>query len=177
MEPQITNHLAPRLRAIRESSGLGSRVEASESTGFNKNNIASYESGQSLPPIDYLFVFADRTGADINELIRLRLACSRYESARALANTVRVQAEQPVDRNHTASQGAHGQVASELDRDRLRRAVKAMEKGLSAGGIIMPPGKKAGLLLAVYDMLEEPGVTEAKVINLVIAAATSLYLE
>lgn len=64
-----------------------------------------------------------------------------------------------------------------MDRDRLRRAVKAMEKGLSAGGITMPPGKKAGLLLAVYDLLEEPGVTEEKVINLVIAAATSLYLE
>lgn len=64
-----------------------------------------------------------------------------------------------------------------LDRDRLRQAMKAMEKGLSAGGITMPPGKKAELLLAVYDMLEEPGVTESKVINLVRAAAASLYLE
>lgn len=64
-----------------------------------------------------------------------------------------------------------------MDRERLRRALKAMEKGLSAGDATMPPGKKAGLLLACYDMLEEPGVTEEKVINLVRAAAASLYLE
>lgn len=72
------------------------------------------------------------------------------------------------------AQSAHG---PGLERDRLRQAMKAMEKGLSAGGITMPPGKKAELLLAVYDMLEEPGVTESKVINLVRAAAASLYLE
>lgn len=134
MEPQITNHLAPRLRAIRESSGLGSRVEASESTGFNKNNIASYESGQSLPPIDYLFVFADRTGADINELIRLRLACSRYESARALADTVRVQTIPPDERQPSAPQEAPEQAATtpaeepfDSRKDLLEATLRVME--------------------------------------------------
>lgn len=74
------------LKGLREKK-LGSYEKAGRETGFNKATVASYENGQSLPDIDYLFVFADRTGADINELLRLRLASSRYETTRALADT------------------------------------------------------------------------------------------
>jgi phage repressor protein C with HTH and peptisase S24 domain len=74
-----------KIRSIRETC-FGSYEKAGAGLGFNKNTIASYEKGLTLPDIDYLFVFADRTGADINELIRLRLACSRYPSVRALVS-------------------------------------------------------------------------------------------
>lgn len=97
-----TIELGARLREIREGK-IGSYEKASRLTGFNNKTIASYENGQSLPDIDYLFVFADRTGADINELIRLRLACSRYDTVRALAGSAQV--EKPVAQEQTQSQG------------------------------------------------------------------------
>lgn len=103
MQPEKSQEaLRDKLRELREAS-LGSYEKAAAAMGFNKNTVASYEKGQTLPDIDFLFVFADRTGADINELIRLRLACSRYESARALAGSAQV--EKPVAPEPTQSQG------------------------------------------------------------------------
>lgn len=87
------HELRLKMRTLREEK-IGSYEKASGELGFNKNTIASYEKGLTLPDIDFLFVFADRTGADINELIRLRLACSKYESTRALVGAVQV--AQPV---------------------------------------------------------------------------------
>lgn len=58
---------------------------AAEKLGFNHNTIASYETALSLPDIDFLVVFAAKTGADLNDLVRLRLAASRYPEARALS--------------------------------------------------------------------------------------------
>lgn len=74
-----------KIKSLREGK-FGSLEKAGDQLGFNKNTISSYEKGLSLPDIDFLFVFADRTGADINELLRLRLASSRYETTRALAD-------------------------------------------------------------------------------------------
>ncbi len=77
------------LKGLREEK-LGSYEKSGRDMGFNKATIASYENGQTLPDIDYLFAFADRTGADINELIRLRLACSKYDSVRAMIGAISV---------------------------------------------------------------------------------------
>lgn len=86
MTSQPENYIAvgDAIRKIREESGLGSLISASEKLGFNKNTIASYERGLTLPDIDFLVVFAEKTGTDFNELLRLRLAASRYETAREL---------------------------------------------------------------------------------------------
>lgn len=93
-----------KIRSVREEC-LGSYEKASIELGFNKNTIASYEKGLTLPDIDFLFVFADRTGADINELIRLRLACSKYESARALVGAVQVERPARPAQGQSQSQG------------------------------------------------------------------------
>lgn len=81
--PETQDQLRELLRQIREEK-LGSYEKAGLALGFNKGTIASYEKGQTLPDVDFLFAFADYTGADINELLRLRLACSKYESVREL---------------------------------------------------------------------------------------------
>ncbi len=94
-----------KIRSIREEC-LGSYEKASIELGFNKNTIASYEKGLTLPDIDFLFVFADRTGADINELIRLRLACSKYESVRALVGAHPVAQPAPAAQTQSQSQSA-----------------------------------------------------------------------
>lgn len=73
-----------KIQDVRKSA-IGSLVSAAGALGFNKNTIDSYEREKSLPDIDFLVVFAAKTGADLNELIRLRLAASRYPEARALS--------------------------------------------------------------------------------------------
>lgn len=85
--PEITVGIGSKIRDIRSRSGLGSLIDSAHKLGFNKNTIASYENGLSLPDIDFLVVFAAKTGADLNELVRLRLAASRYATVRALVET------------------------------------------------------------------------------------------
>lgn len=90
VEPEAARFLGARIRDIREKTGFGRRTVAAEKLGFNHNTIASYETALSLPDIDFLVVFAAKTGADLNELVRLRLAASRYPEARALEGYIDV---------------------------------------------------------------------------------------
>lgn len=77
-------NIGETVRLIREASGLGSIEKAAKTFGINKNTLAGYELGKFLPDIDFLVVFADKTGADFNELLRVRLASSRDEKVRGL---------------------------------------------------------------------------------------------
>lgn len=58
-----------------------------------------------------------------------------------------------------------------LDTARLRLAVETVEEGLSAARTTMEAGKKADLVLAVYDLLEGSGANKAQVLKLVKLAA------
>lgn len=147
----IKEALGRRLKEARECLGE-TQKELGARIDMPIPSLREYELGKRTPGGDAIEAFI-RAGINANWLLT---------------------GEGPMLLAELQAQADHG---PGLDRDRLRQAMKAMEKGLSAGGITMPPGKKAELLLAVYDMLEEPGVTESKVINLVRAAAASLYLE
>lgn len=57
------------------------------------------------------------------------------------------------------------------DAARLRLAIEAAEEGLSAAGRVMGPDKKAELVLAIYDLFEEPAITKERVLKLVKFAA------
>jgi transcriptional regulator with XRE-family HTH domain len=72
------------LRSIRESGGHGSIASLAKQLGIDKNTLQSYETGRTLPDADFLAVFADRTGADFNELLRLRLLSGKTPEARRL---------------------------------------------------------------------------------------------
>lgn len=63
------------------------------------------------------------------------------------------------------------QQAGALDEHRLRLALEAVEEGLVATRRTMEPNKKAELVMAVYDLLEEPSVTKERVLRLVKLAA------
>ncbi len=62
-------------------------------------------------------------------------------------------------------------MAGTLDRKRMQLALEAIEEGIEEANGTMAPAKKAQLLLAVYDLMEEPSVTKAKVLQLVKFAA------
>lgn len=60
--------------------------------------------------------------------------------------------------------------AGELDSARMRLAIETTEEGLQAARRVMSPGKKAELVLAVYDLLEEPAIARERVLKLVKSA-------
>jgi len=61
------------LRRSREHGGLGSIDSAAPKLGVSRGSLGGYERGDRLPDIDFLARLAAETGADFNELLRLRL--------------------------------------------------------------------------------------------------------
>ena len=86
MEP---NELGRELRKWRESGKFGPLKVACELFGVSHATLGAYEQGKGLPDVDFLANFADKTGADFNELLRLRLASGKTEAARELASHYR----------------------------------------------------------------------------------------
>lgn len=82
MEPK---KLGVELRKWRETKNLGPIKVACRLFGVSHATLGAYEQGNGLPDVDFLAKFADVTGADFNELLRLRLASGKTEEARVLA--------------------------------------------------------------------------------------------
>lgn len=61
---------------------------AAKQLGVSHGSLGSYEREETLPDVDFLAKFADVTGADFNDLLRLRLASGKTAEARALAETL-----------------------------------------------------------------------------------------
>lgn len=70
--------LAERLQQLRERAGIPSQQALAGVLEVAKNRVWSYEKGNTLPDIDFLARFARATGADLNELIRLRLQAAGF---------------------------------------------------------------------------------------------------
>lgn len=66
---------------------------------------------------------------------------------------------------------AFPQPAAVFDEARLEKSLEAVEAGLAAAGSTMAPAKKAAVVLAVYDLLQEPSVTRERVLKLIKLAA------
>lgn len=98
------------LVAMRESASLGNQKEAGELLGVSGNTLGSYERGEVLPDVDFLAVFAAKTGADFQELLRLRLASGKTEEARRLSEQLRAE-----DEAHRAAPTGASRVLDEVE--------------------------------------------------------------
>ena len=58
------------------------------------------------------------------------------------------------------------QKSENIDRDRIAMAIQAVEEGLKVTNRELPPDKKASLILAAYDLIEESG-NAAKIVELI----------
>jgi len=57
--------------------------------GVNKNTLAAYERGERLPDVDFLALFAARTGVEFGELLTLRMRESEIAEARVAVEAMR----------------------------------------------------------------------------------------
>lgn len=141
--------------ALKRLRGRITLDEMATKVGVSRATVVNYESGKRDPDQNYLAAFAEATGADFLELLRLRLASSPDEPAQRMAERLQ---------GTTAPAGA-------LDLARFRLAIETAEEGLAAAGRVMAADKKAELILAVYDLLGEPAITRERVLKLVKLAA------
>ena len=134
--------LPKRLKDARAALRL-SQKEVAEQSGVSVRGYQGYEDGRSTPG-----------GEAIAGLVRLGINANWLLTGEGpmLLSDLRV-------------------AAGSFDMARLKLAIQATEEGLAAGGREMAPDRKAELVLAVYDLLQEPSVTKERVLKLVKLAA------
>ena len=137
--------LNERLKAWRVAKGLSQEAAAS-ALGFPVSSYQRYELGTRGPRTDAMEAFV-RAGINANWLLT-------GEGPMRLADLA------------DATRGP-----DTLDRERMSLAIQTIEEGLQEARLMVRPEKKGRLLLAIYDYLEEEGVTEEKVYNIIRLAA------
>jgi len=68
-----------KLAEIRYKRGWKSRQIAAKEIGCSEKALGNYERGERPPPLEFLADFARATGADLSELVSLRLRVAGYE--------------------------------------------------------------------------------------------------
>lgn len=137
--------LNSRLKAWREAKKL--RQDAAASLlGVPIGTYQKYEMGIRAPGAGAIEAFVTAGGINANWLLT---------------------GEGPMQLGDLQAAGWSGA----LDRERMRLAMEAVEEGIAEAHGTMAPARKAKLVLAVYDLMEEPSVTKAKVLQIVKFAA------
>lgn len=75
--------------ALKRMRGRMTIDDLATRTGVHKNTIGNYERGERLPEIDFLVAFAKVTGADLWELVLMRVQAAANPQATALEPDVR----------------------------------------------------------------------------------------
>ncbi|WP_152525375.1 helix-turn-helix transcriptional regulator [Marinobacter sp. EN3] len=83
MEPK---KLGKMLKEWRAQANLGPVKDACKVLGVSHGALGMYEREESLPDVDFLAVFAEKTGANFFSLLEARLRSGKTEQARDLAD-------------------------------------------------------------------------------------------
>jgi transcriptional regulator with XRE-family HTH domain len=137
--------LGERLRAWRAAERL-KQEDAATKLGVSSTSYQKYELGTSAPGSAAMEAFVTAGGINANWLLT---------------------GEGPMLIGGLQAAGWSGA----LDRARMRLAIEAVEEGIEEAKGTMAPTRKAELVLAVYDLMEEPSVTKEKVLQLIKFAA------
>ncbi|SIQ95215.1 Helix-turn-helix [Aromatoleum tolulyticum] len=133
---------------LRETIGDRKLVWFAKECGFSDSLLGAYLRGEKLPGLENLVAMANVGGVSIDWLATGRPPKTRAELRAAGAAP-----------------------AAGLDQGRLQLALATVEEGLAATRRVMAPDKKAELVLAVYDLYQEPSITRDRVLKLVKSAA------
>jgi len=133
------------MKAAREALSLSRPAFATECGGITVRTLENNEGGVNEAGVCMIEAFV-RLGINANWLLT-------GDGPMLLA-----------DRQAPQSPGA-------LDAARLRLAIETAEEGLATAGRVMAADKKSDLVLAIYDLFEEPANTRERVLKLVKLAA------
>jgi transcriptional regulator with XRE-family HTH domain len=133
---------------LREAIADRPLVAFARQCGFSDSLLGAYLRGEKSPGMERAAVIAEAGGVTLDWLATGREPKTRAELRAAVAAP-----------------------ADALDQARLQLAIATVEEGLAAVRRVMTPDKKAELVLAVYDLYEEPANTRDRVLKLVKSAA------
>ena len=85
MTEKLGKELGDTLKRVR---GRVDRREFATMLGVHPNTLALYERSERVPEVDFLATFAEKTGTQFSDLLRLRLAVGATEEARRLAGEI-----------------------------------------------------------------------------------------
>jgi transcriptional regulator with XRE-family HTH domain len=146
---QYSKDLGLRLREIRNSNNLGSIGAFSPKLGVDKNTLGGYERGERLPDVDFLAEFASITGADFEELLRLRLEATGHGDAlREHPGDYQAKRAVPPTKPPDSGRGS-------IDREVLQIVIAELEASLDQRGLSLTPEKKAEAIVLLYEIAEE----------------------
>lgn len=129
---------------IAKVRGELSQADFAARVGVDRKTVVRWEAGERLPDGGSLLRLRAEFNADVNYILTGPIAPS----------TALKSGPEPV-----------------TDRARLAAALAAVEEGLSEARRRLPPGKKAELVLAAYDLISGPDASRENVIRLVRLAA------
>lgn len=136
--------LGERIKAARKAVGLTQDSLAALAGATSKRGLQDNEAGKGMPGGQMIGAMV-RAGINANWLLT---------------------GEGPMLLKELGAASPAG-----LDLARLQLAIATVEEGLSANKRVMAPDKKAELVLAVYDLYQEPAITRDRVLKLVKSAA------
>ncbi len=131
------------LDRLKKELGTKSDTSFAKALGLRQSSVSGAKKRQQIPPA-WAVQVAARTGASLDWLLL----------GRQTAPPAQKQIIQDFQGN------------SPFDRRQIREAIIAAEEGLTQAKKKLDPGKKADLILAVYDLLEDEKET-TKVVELI----------
>ena len=81
--------LSAQIRSIRRLRGDETIDDFAKELGVAPKTLSNYELGKRLPDVDFLAEFSRITGADLHQLINLRLQAGGFEPLRPSVQDVR----------------------------------------------------------------------------------------
>lgn len=154
-----------RLAEKRKKLGLTQKGLAS-ACGVSVTSVQNYENGQ-VPGGEVLLRLSSALNCSMEWLLTgegpMFLGGTKIATPKQALDLAKGRI--PRDDSLTEDEAAPREMGG-LDREHVRMAIEAVEEGLKATNRELPPEKKAALVLAAYDLIEESGTTE-KVIELI----------
>lgn len=141
-------NLGAALRQSRERGGFGPISRFCSELGVSYNTLGAYERGDSLPDVDFLALFTQKTGADFMELMRLRLAASDQPANRTVLEAY----QDMLVREHRAP---YGDAAAPIDWELLQNVIGAVDKLAADEPQPVTPAAKADLTRRIYLYYKE----------------------
>lgn len=137
---------------LKEIIGNESVAAFARRCGFGESLLRKYLDGAS-PSIDKITAIASAAGVTIDWLATgkgFKWLRDLSEAQESLKGRQKESESTPLD-----------------DRERLKIAIEAVEEGLAIAKKILPPDKKAELVLAAYDLISESENSHEKVVKLI----------
>jgi transcriptional regulator with XRE-family HTH domain len=136
------SHLSDR---IKEVVGDASQAAFARKCGVSESVFRKYLAG-AMPSADRLVAIADAGGVTVEWLATGREPKLRRDLVAAL--------------RAAAEGGTAREEPLQVDLERLRTAVTAVEEGLHDACLVMPPDKKAEVFVYAYELIGQMGATE-----------------